>query len=142
MTPSFLRAILICAWAEKGADALGPDGVIIHSDAFPPESLVDTLGAGDTFNAAVIYTLSKGKTFKHLCSRKPAKPQYSVAESFINKVLILIHARTKPVLTYIRCCKCTWIGSYIILFYATMRLGVLFWHAHWSSQEPNHDRSD
>ncbi|XP_026022432.1 ketohexokinase isoform X4 [Astatotilapia calliptera] len=53
-------AILICAWAEKGADALGPDGVIIHSDAFPPESLVDTLGAGDTFNAAVIYTLSKG----------------------------------------------------------------------------------
>ncbi|XP_063329325.1 ketohexokinase isoform X2 [Pelmatolapia mariae] len=53
-------AVLICAWAEKGADALGPDGVIIHSDAFPPESLVDTLGAGDTFNAAVIYTLSKG----------------------------------------------------------------------------------
>ncbi|TNM89236.1 hypothetical protein fugu_005491 [Takifugu bimaculatus] len=53
-------AVLICAWAEKGADALGPDGLIVHSDAFPPESLVDTLGAGDTFNAAVIYTLSKG----------------------------------------------------------------------------------
>uniref|UniRef100_A0A3Q3K909 Ketohexokinase n=1 Tax=Monopterus albus TaxID=43700 RepID=A0A3Q3K909_MONAL len=53
-------AVLVCAWAEKGADALGPDGVIIHSDAFPPEALVDTLGAGDTFNAAVIYTLSNG----------------------------------------------------------------------------------
>ncbi|CAF94177.1 unnamed protein product, partial [Tetraodon nigroviridis] len=53
-------AVLICAWAEQGADALGPDGVIVHSDAFPPESLVDTLGAGDTFNAAVIYTLSNG----------------------------------------------------------------------------------
>ncbi|KAM4588618.1 ketohexokinase [Odontesthes bonariensis] len=53
-------AILICAWAEKGADALGPDGLHIHSDAFPPESLVDTLGAGDTFNAGVIYTLSNG----------------------------------------------------------------------------------
>ncbi|XP_023265244.1 ketohexokinase [Seriola lalandi dorsalis] len=53
-------AVLVCAWAEKGADALGPDGVIVHSDAFPPESLVDTLGAGDTFNAAVIYTLSNG----------------------------------------------------------------------------------
>ncbi|XP_056887336.1 ketohexokinase isoform X3 [Takifugu flavidus] len=53
-------AVLICAWAEKGADALGPDGLIVHSDAFPPESLVDTLGAGDTFNAAVIYTLSNG----------------------------------------------------------------------------------
>ncbi|KAM4602673.1 ketohexokinase isoform 3-T3 [Polymixia lowei] len=53
-------AVLICAWAEKGADAMGPDGVVVHSDAFPPEALVDTLGAGDTFNAAVIYTLSNG----------------------------------------------------------------------------------
>ncbi|XP_016347926.1 ketohexokinase isoform X2 [Sinocyclocheilus anshuiensis] len=53
-------ATLICAWAEKGADAMGADGVIIHSDAFPPEKLVDTLGAGDTFNASVIYSLSNG----------------------------------------------------------------------------------
>ncbi|XP_067116926.1 ketohexokinase isoform X1 [Osmerus mordax] len=53
-------AVLICAWAEKGADALGPDGVVVHSDAFSPEVLVDTLGAGDTFNASVIYCLSHG----------------------------------------------------------------------------------
>ncbi|XP_040890173.1 ketohexokinase isoform X2 [Toxotes jaculatrix] len=53
-------AVLICAWAEDGADALGPDGLVVHSDAFPPEALVDTLGAGDTFNAAVIYALSNG----------------------------------------------------------------------------------
>ncbi|XP_059374574.1 ketohexokinase-like isoform X1 [Carassius carassius] len=53
-------ATLICAWAEKGADAMGPDGVIIHSDAFPPEKLLDTLGAGDTFIASVIYSLSNG----------------------------------------------------------------------------------
>lgn len=39
---------------------MGPDGVVLHSDAFPPETLVDTLGAGDTFNAAVIYKLSRG----------------------------------------------------------------------------------
>ncbi|XP_045931846.1 ketohexokinase isoform X2 [Micropterus dolomieu] len=53
-------AVLVCAWGEKGADALGPDGLVVHSDAFPPETLVDTLGAGDTFNSAVIYTLSNG----------------------------------------------------------------------------------
>ncbi|XP_023810906.1 ketohexokinase isoform X1 [Oryzias latipes] len=57
-------AILICAWAEKGADALGPDGVHVHSDAFPPEKLVDTLGAGDTFNAGVIFMLSNGKSLQ------------------------------------------------------------------------------
>ncbi|KAG7494766.1 ketohexokinase isoform X2 [Solea senegalensis] len=53
-------SVLICPWAEHGADALGPDGIVLHSDAFPPEALVDTLGAGDTFNAAVIFMLSKG----------------------------------------------------------------------------------
>ncbi|KAM7396087.1 hypothetical protein PAMA_007383 [Pampus argenteus] len=57
-------AILVCAWAEKGADALGPDGLLVHSDAFPPENLVDTLGAGDTFNAAVIYKLANGDSLQ------------------------------------------------------------------------------
>ncbi|XP_037398198.1 ketohexokinase isoform X1 [Pygocentrus nattereri] len=57
-------AVLICAWAEKGADAMGPDGVVVHSDAFPPEKVVDTLGAGDTFNASVIYSLSRGGTLQ------------------------------------------------------------------------------
>ncbi|XP_077699902.1 ketohexokinase isoform X3 [Canis aureus] len=57
-------ATLICAWAEEGADALGPDGRLLHSDAFPPPRVVDTLGAGDTFNASVIFSLSQGKTMQ------------------------------------------------------------------------------
>ncbi|XP_009997789.1 PREDICTED: ketohexokinase [Chaetura pelagica] len=57
-------ATLICAWAEEGADAVGPNGELLHSDAFPPETLVDTLGAGDTFNAAVIFALSEGKSLQ------------------------------------------------------------------------------
>uniref|UniRef100_A0A8C9KWC7 Carbohydrate kinase PfkB domain-containing protein n=1 Tax=Serinus canaria TaxID=9135 RepID=A0A8C9KWC7_SERCA len=58
------RATLICAWAEEGADALGPNGELVHSDAFPPETLVDTLGAGDTFNAAVIFALAEGRSLQ------------------------------------------------------------------------------
>uniref|UniRef100_A0A8D0C7B6 Ketohexokinase n=1 Tax=Salvator merianae TaxID=96440 RepID=A0A8D0C7B6_SALMN len=54
-------ATLICAWAEHGADAMGPDGQLVHADAFPPPAVVDTLGAGDTFNAAVILALSRGR---------------------------------------------------------------------------------
>nr|XP_055183057.1 ketohexokinase isoform X3 [Nyctereutes procyonoides] len=57
-------ATLICAWAEEGADALGPDGRLLHSDAFSPPRVVDTLGAGDTFNASVIFSLSQGKTMQ------------------------------------------------------------------------------
>ncbi|XP_077582643.1 ketohexokinase isoform X2 [Stigmatopora nigra] len=53
-------AVLICAWAERGADAADGDGTALHSDAFPPERLLDTLGAGDTFNAAVIHRLAGG----------------------------------------------------------------------------------
>ncbi|XP_061641526.1 ketohexokinase isoform X2 [Phyllopteryx taeniolatus] len=53
-------AVLICAWAEKGADASDADGTLLHSDAFPPECVLDTLGAGDTFNAAVIHKLANG----------------------------------------------------------------------------------
>lgn len=57
-------ATLVCAWAEEGADALGPDGQLLHSDAFPPPRVVDTLGAGDTFNASVIFSLSKGNSMQ------------------------------------------------------------------------------
>ena len=60
--PGFLRwmrqqapqACIIAAWGEQGAYGLGPDDELNHAPAMPPAEVVDTLGAGDTFNAAAI----------------------------------------------------------------------------------------
>ncbi len=47
-------ATSICAWGETGAWGIDEQGILHHSPACPPAQLVDTLGAGDTFNAAII----------------------------------------------------------------------------------------
>lgn len=55
------RGVIICPWAEEGAIARTPCGAVVQSSAFPPEKVIDTLGAGDTFNAATIFYLNKSK---------------------------------------------------------------------------------
>jgi len=48
------NARLYAAWSEAGAWCLDRDGDLHHSPAFVPAEVVDTLGAGDCFNAAII----------------------------------------------------------------------------------------
>ncbi len=61
LTPS---ADIVCAWGELGAWAAPSqcadqtntsDILTYHSTACPPHQVIDTLAAGDTFNAAVIH---------------------------------------------------------------------------------------
>ncbi|BFZ09768.1 hypothetical protein BsWGS_12807 [Bradybaena similaris] len=55
-------AIVICAWGEEGAAANSDQTGIVTSPAFPPETVRDTCGAGDTFVAATIFALSQGQS--------------------------------------------------------------------------------
>lgn len=48
------EADLFCAWGDAGAVALGRDGREYRHPAVMPARVVDTLGAGDTFNAGII----------------------------------------------------------------------------------------
>lgn len=58
------RAILVLPWGEQGAWALQGDAML-HSPAFPPPEVVDTLGAGDTFNAGLIHAMLSGRALRH-----------------------------------------------------------------------------
>lgn len=64
-------ATLVCAWGEAGAVALSPCGVMERSPAYPPPVMVDTVGAGDVFNAGCIDALARGlplaEALAHAC---------------------------------------------------------------------------
>lgn len=51
------QATLVCAWGEHGAYAVAPNGEILHAPAISQGLVIDSLGAGDTFNAGMIHHL-------------------------------------------------------------------------------------
>ncbi len=55
------QATLICTWGSEGAWFASPDGNIQHQPAITVPRVVDTLGAGDTFNAGLLHMLSRGE---------------------------------------------------------------------------------
>ncbi|AOV18224.1 carbohydrate kinase [Acidihalobacter aeolianus] len=77
MRPRAPRATLVCAWGTSGAWALPVGGHdAMHAPAGPAQA-VDTLGAGDAFNAGLIAALATGATLSealhqasNLASRK------------------------------------------------------------------------
>ncbi|MGM0476848.1 MAG: PfkB family carbohydrate kinase [Pseudomonadota bacterium] len=64
---TFLNAVAadgplsFCAWGEDGGWLRTADGTPHHEPAVPPPTVVDTIGAGDVFNAGVIHGLVAGK---------------------------------------------------------------------------------
>ena len=51
-----------CTWGAEGAWAIDHDGRLFLLAPPPLESVIDTIGAGDVFNAAMVHALSSGQT--------------------------------------------------------------------------------
>ena len=56
------RPLLFCAWGDQGAWALDRRGELLHAPALRIPTVVDSIAAGDVFNAAVIHALSQAAT--------------------------------------------------------------------------------
>ena len=54
------QTLMSVAWGDEGAWAIESDGTLHHAPAVPPPEVIDTIGAGDTFNAGMIGALAAG----------------------------------------------------------------------------------
>ena len=66
------NAVVVCAWGVDGAWAARHHGAeatrVLHSPAFPPAGgVVDTIGAGDTFNGGFVYQMAIGADVSGRC---------------------------------------------------------------------------
>jgi len=55
-TKHYPHALISCSWGEQGAWLI-QNNTIFHSPAFIPDKIIDTIGAGDTYNAGLIHKL-------------------------------------------------------------------------------------
>lgn len=82
------RPLIFAGWGEAGAWALEGTDAPLHTPAFPPPRVVESLGAGDTFNAGVIHGLLTGRPLAEtlrgaarLAGRKCGQEGFSLGEA-------------------------------------------------------------
>ena len=53
--------VATCTWGSEGAWARDFEGQLLHEPAVSPPLIVDTIGAGDVFNAGMLASLGAGR---------------------------------------------------------------------------------
>jgi len=66
--PQAPTATLITTWGAEGAFGRDSNNMDYHCPSIPPDKVIDTIGAGDTFNAAFINAFSSGLTLEESLS--------------------------------------------------------------------------
>lgn len=64
MHNKYSNSTIILAWGDKGSYGFSKSNEIIFSPAILQNNIVDTIGAGDTFNAAIINSLIDNNSLK------------------------------------------------------------------------------
>jgi ketohexokinase len=62
------QTLMSATWGDEGAWAIESDGTLHHAPAVPPPVALDTIGAGDTFNAGMIGALAAGHSLRESLS--------------------------------------------------------------------------
>ncbi|MCF6254389.1 MAG: PfkB family carbohydrate kinase, partial [Thiomicrorhabdus sp.] len=78
---------LVCTWGERGVWFADINQPIQHLKAENTDPVVDTLGAGDTFNAALIHHLIQGVSFNESVKQANAFAARKCAQSGLDNLL-------------------------------------------------------
>ncbi len=78
-----------CTWGQDGAWFSDPAGDPIHVPALPVARVVDSIGAGDCFNAGLIHALSTGNTLEDAVHYATALAAKKISQQGVDGLLPL-----------------------------------------------------
>ncbi len=83
---------LVCTWGNQGVWHASPNSEVQHTPAEAINPVVDTLGAGDTFNAGLIHHLIEGNSLTEAVNQANKLAAQKCRQFGLDKLLEIKHA--------------------------------------------------